>query len=243
MKTPRDFLVDYLKNQEIQSIRSSERNLNRLAVALNRGWLGLSKGDYKGSISESYRGIDLLKGPGGETTHTIAKKQGEPIDLPIELEMPKIIIDYGLWSYHSEFEKFSLLKQTVLSLETIRCMLWDRNLIIASSPPEVSEFVASKKFFGTVLKNKYEGTAVLLDPSAEDAIKKFEPDCAYIIGGIVDKSNRMRTRELGYSVPRVSLKLKNKSSNVSDRINHIVEAICRNLTGETLSDSIRQSRS
>ena len=243
MKIPKDFLVDFLKSKNITTIKSRERNLNKLAIKLQRGNLKLQKGEFKGEIIEEYEGLKLIGKGGDELSGWYAGKKGEQIDLGIKLEYPKLVIDYGLWDYHSEHEKWLLKKQTLLTLQIIREHLWDRNLVLASCPKEISEFVKQWDFFGDILINKFIGDAVVLDPHGEVVLKKFEQNKVYILGGIVDKSNRMRTKELGYNLKGVRLELMGKSSNVPDRLNIITKVMCLSLNGESLETAIQQSRS
>ena len=239
VKTPRDFLVDCLLARGCRAIRSSERNLNRLAIKLQRGELGLEEGEFHGHVVEEHRAVRLLAGAGGEVAKLRAGRGGEHVDLGIELEFPKIVIDYGLWDYHTREERKLLLKQSSLALQVVRDHLWDRNLVLASCPDRVAEHFRSLGFFGDILPDRYEGKAVLLDPHATEELRSFG-EGVYILGGIVDKSNRMRTQELGYELPRVSLKLHGRSSGVPDRLNLLVGIICRNVLGEPLDLAIRR---
>lgn len=239
MKTPKDFLAERFQGV----IRADEFNLNKLAIKLQRGRLLIKEGRFKGATVEEHGGLKLIRGPGGETANLFASKRGERVDLGIELEMPKIVIDYGLWSYHDVKEKWRVKKQTSLSLETIREYFWDRNLVLASCPGEIIEFLNPNDFFGDVLPDKFQGDAILLDPNAEKEITQFEEDGTYIIGGIVDRSNRIRTAELGYDLPRRSIKLDGDAAAVPDRINALVRIICKNVLGTPLEESIQQSRS
>jgi Trm5-related predicted tRNA methylase len=205
MRAPRDFLADFLLAKGYDSIRSSEHSLNRLAIKLHRGRLGIIKGEFRGHVVEELAGVKLLSGAGDTVTGLRADKRGKRIDLKIDLEFPKIVIDYGLWDYHTDLEKRLLLRQSDLALQVVRDHLWDRNLVPASCPLPVAEFFADHDFFGDVLTGKFPGEAVLLDPNAPDEIKQF--------------------------------------SKVPDRLNLLVEIICRNLAGVPLRKAIQQSRS
>ena len=121
--------------------------------------------------------------------------------------------------------------------------LWDRNLVLSSCPKEVSEFVKQWDFFGDILTKKYEGSAILLDPKADVEISEFSERGTYIIGGIVDKSNRLRTQELGYRLKRAAIKFEGKASKVPDRINILSEFICKNVEGTPLKSLIQQLHS
>ena len=239
MKTPRDFLAERLQG----TIRADELNLNKLAIKLQRGRLLIKEGKFKGAAVEEYNGLKLIKGPGRDTANLFASKRGERVDLGIKLEMPKIVIDYGLWSYHDAKEKWRLRKQTKLALETVREYLWDRNLVLASCPDEIVESLEPNDFFGDVLPNKFKGDAILLDPNAKEEITQFEEGGTYIIGGIVDRSNQIRTQELGYDLPRRSIRLGGDAAAVPDRINTLVRIICKNVLGTPLDKSILQSHS
>ena len=243
VRMPRDFLVDHLRAKGHTTIRSNERNLNRLAIKLQRGQLGLTSGEFHGHRIDKHDSITMINGSGETTAKLRADKKGRKVDLKINLEFPKLVIDYGLWDYHTELEKKLLLKQSHLALQVIRDNLWDRNLVLASCPHEVAEFFANYGFFGDVLPGKFPGEAILLDPNAEDELLAFQERGVYVLGGIVDKSNRIRTQELGYDLPRASLRLKGKSSGVPDRLNLLAKIMCRNLAGAPLVKAIQQSRS
>ena len=243
MKTPKDYFTEHMVGLGYTSIKSNERNLNQLAIKLHQGRLGLKRGEFTGNLAEKINGFSHLLGPGEISTDLFGDKRGEKLQFNIPNFGPKIILDYSLWSYHTEEERGLLTKQTNYSLVALRDYLWDKNLVLASTPPEMQKWAKDTKFFGEVLTDKFEGDAIVLDPNAEDVIKKFDEKTNYLIGGIVDKSNRMRTTSMGYDLPRASLRLEGKSSNVSNRINHIVKAICRNLTGEALREVTPRSRS
>ena len=239
MKTPKDFLAEKFQG----TIRADEFSLNKLAIKLQRGRLLVKEGAFKGAEVDSHRGLRLIRGSGGETANLFASRRGERADLGIKLEMPKIVIDYGLWTYHDEKEKWRLKKQTKLALETVREYLWDRNLVLASCPGEIVESLGPNDFFGDVLPDKFQGDAILLDPNAGEEINRFEEGGTYIIGGIVDRSNRIRTAELGYDLPRRSIRLDGDAAAIPDRINALVRIICENVLGTPLSKVILQSRS
>ena len=243
MKTPKDYLVKHLLSEGYASIKSNQRSLNLLAIKLYRGLMGVKVGSFTGSLKEKIREFSHLSGPGEIETDLFATKTGEKIKFSIPDFRPKIIMDFSMWSYHSKAEKGLLIKQTNYTLSVIRDYLWDKNLEIVSAPLEMEAWARDTNFFGKVSKEKFKGNAIVLDPNAESEIKKFDEKTNYIIGGIVDKSNRMRTSSLGYDLPRKSLRLEGKSSKVSNRINHIVEAICRNLAGEPLKEVTPRSRS
>ena len=242
MKVPKDFLVEFLKSKGIDIIKSKERNLNKLAIKLQMGKLKIKEDDFDGTLIEEYDGIKLIGNEGEEKTRWYAGKTGKQIDLKIKLEYPKIVIDYGLWSYHTDHEKWLLKKQTLLTLQTIREHLWDRNLVLASCPKEISEYIKQWDFFGDIFPNKFVGDAVVLDPHGKTILKKFEQNKVYILGGIVDKSNRMRTKELGYNLKGIRLELNNKVSEVPDRLNIITKIMCLSLEGMPLIEAIQQSR-
>jgi tRNA (adenine9-N1/guanine9-N1)-methyltransferase len=243
MKTPGDFLAAYLRATGHDAIRSNERNLNRLAIKLQRGRLGLTPGEFHGHPVEEHGGVTLIDGSGGTTAKLRADKKGKRVDLKIRLEFPKLVVDYGLWDYHTPLEKQLLLKQSHLTLQVIRDNLWDRNLVLASCPHEVAEFFANRGFFGDVLPGKFPGEAILLDPNAREELPAFNERGVYVLGGIVDKSNRIRTQTLGYDLPRASLRLEGRSSGVPDRLNLLAEIMCGNLAGTPLKKAIQRSRS
>ncbi len=242
MKVPKDFLVEFLKSNGIDTIKSREKNLNKLAIKLQMGKLKLKEDDFEGKLVEEYKGVKLIGSEGREKTSFYVGKEGKKIDLKIKLEYPKLIIDYGLWDYHTDHEKWLLKKQTLLTLQTIREHLWDRNLVLASCPKEISEYIREWDFFGDILTDKFIGDAVVLDPHGETILKKFEQNKVYILGGIVDKSNRMRTKELAYNLEGVRLELNNKVSTVPDRLNIITKIMCLSLEGLPLVEAIQQSR-
>lgn len=243
MRVPRDFLADYLRARGHEAIRSDERSLNRLASKLQQGRLALVKGEFHGHTVEEHTGVKMVSGAGEVVAGLRAGKKGKHVDLKIQLEFPKIVIDYGLWGYHTDLEKKLLLKQSHLALQVVRDNLWDRNMVLSSCPHEVAEFFANQHFFGDILPGKFPGEAVLLDPNAPRELENFEERGIYIVGGMVDKSNRMRTQELGYDISRRSLRLRGRASEVPDRLNLIIQIICRNLAGVPLKEAIRQSRS
>jgi tRNA (adenine9-N1/guanine9-N1)-methyltransferase len=239
VKTPRDFLADYLKSSGFSSIKSAEKNFNSLAVKIERGRLLVKEGKFSGKAVDSCGGITLITGSGTEFSGLHAGRSGERIHLGIELEYPKIVIDYGLWSYHTPKEKWLLKKQTLLSIQAVRRHLWDRNLVLARCPDEVKEAVNAVDFFGDILSRKYKDDAILLDPRAPLEISEFSSEGSYILGGIVDKSNQLRTRELGYDFPGRSIRVNASVSAVPDRINLLVNAICLNSLGVPLQKAIR----
>lgn len=238
MKTPKDFLAERFQG----AIRADEPCLNKLAIKLERGRLLVKEGDFRGGVVDEHRGLKLLRGAGDEVARYFASKRGEKIDLGIEVGGPRIVIDYSLWGYHDEKERWRLKKQTHLALETVRDYLWDRNLVLASCPREVSDFLKPNDFFGDVLEGKYEGDAVLLDPNAEEEITGFG-EGTYVLGGIVDRSNRIRTNELGYDLPRRSIRFGGSQAHVPDRINLLVKIICLSSLGVPLRQAIQLSRS
>jgi Trm5-related predicted tRNA methylase len=151
-----------------------------------------------------------------------------------------LVIDYGLWDYHTPVEKRLLMRQSLLAWHELRRCLGDA-LVLASCPAPVRERFGSEGFTGQILAGRYRGDAVLLDPRADETLAGFDKDITYIIGGMVDRSNRMRTSSLGYDCPRAALRLDGRSSNVSDRLNHIARAFCLNIKGTPLEKALRRA--
>jgi len=238
VKTPRDYLVKFVKELGIQSIFSHEKNLNRVAIWAERGKIGIVDEKGFGSVVERYRGVKLVRGKGEEKADVKFVRGGSRVDLKIDLEMPKIVIDFGLWKYHSDLEKQLLLKQVEQTIGVIRDYLWDRNLVFVRVPVEIQTLTEKTNFFGDVLRGKWEGKAVLLDPNAEEEIKRFKENEIYIIGGIVERDRRMRTAELGYDLPRKRIALDENVIGVPDRINLLVKIICENLVGKSLREAV-----
>ena len=242
METPRDQLVRFLRQAGIGSVFSREKNLNRVAIALARGKIGLLDERGFGRVVEEHGGVRLLRGRGEETADVKLVKGGRRVEFEIKLDQPKIIIDFGLWKYHSSLERKLLLKQVQQAVGVVRDTLWDGNLVFARAPPEVLKLAEAMSFSGEVISGMWEGEAVVLDPSADEEIKRFEENKSYIIGGIVERDRRMRTSELGYDLPRASLRLRGKASLVPDRINLIVRIMCENLAGKPLEKAIEENR-
>ena len=241
MLTPRDYLLDFALREGISSIYSKVKNLNRVAIWAERGKIGMVREKGYGRVVENYKGLRLLRGKGDEEADVKFVKGGEKVELGIELEYPKFVIDFGLWSYHSRLERRFLLKQVEQSIAVIRDFLWDRNLVFARAPAEVRELAGRTNFFGEVVEGKWKGEAIVLDPNAEEELKRFEEGKVYIIGGIVERDRRMRTTELGYDLPRASIRYKGKASLVPDRINLILKIACENLLGKELEKAIEEN--
>lgn len=157
--------------------------------------------------------------------------------------MAELVIDYGLWDYHTPVERRLLLKQSRLAWHQLRRCPAPVELTLASCPAPVAGEMRSRGFEGEILEGRYPGEAVLLDPRARDTLQGFSPQGTYILGGMVDKSNRMRTQSLGYSCPRAALRLDGRASAVPDRLNLLAKIFCLNLQGTSLPEAIRRSRS
>jgi len=240
VRTPRDYLVKFARKHGLTAIYSNEKNLNRTAIWAERGKIGVIHERCFGRLVEEYRGLKLVRGKGKEEADAKFGVGGKRVELGVKLEFPKFVIDFGLWRYHTQLERKLLLRQVELSIGVIRDYLWDRNLVFARAPAEIFSLAERTKFFGDIIPGMWEGKAVLLDPNAEEELKRFRENEVYIIGGIVERDRRMRTAELGYDLPRRSIKYRGKSSLVPDRINIILEIACRSLLGENMEKVIEE---
>ncbi|HDR53308.1 MAG TPA: hypothetical protein ENN60_01365 [archaeon] len=154
----------------------------------------------------------------------------------------RLVIDLGMWPYHSPREKELLLKQLEMSVGESRRHGPGVTLDITSVPEELLPTLQRFNLSGEILKTQATyPDMVLLDPHAEETLNRVEPGTAYIIGGIVDKSRRIRTRSLWYDVPRMSLKLKGSVIGVPDRINILVGILCENHSGLFMEEAIMKN--
>ncbi len=155
------------------------------------------------------------------------------------VEMPHFVIDMGLWPYHSPQEKKLLMRQIKLSIFEVRAFGSDKNLSLVSVPEDLAKKVSKWGFSGGISSEKAEGVnLVLLDPHADDVLKNVDLNKRYIIGGIVDKSRRIKTRSLWYDVPRKKLEFCGSTVGVPDRINLLIRILCENAKGIPIRKSI-----
>ncbi|RLG88685.1 MAG: hypothetical protein DRO15_02275 [Thermoprotei archaeon] len=166
---------------------------------------------------------------------------------------PIFIIDMSLWNLHYDDEKRELIEQLLITLNVVRQYLWDRCLIITNPCPEfLSMFSKATKGMRIQINIQNTSTkrlledldlvekAVVLDPYAnedltDDEVIKFK---VFIIGGILDKGNRMprATTKLYYSeqlneleIPRKRITLRGAIVGVPERINRIVQILLKNI--------------
>ncbi len=233
MLFPRDVLARRLKGV----VHSRVPDINRLAGFLESGRLGLLEGSLSGRLVERCGELTLITGRGELESDWIASFRGEPLSLGLSRH-PFLSIDFGLWDYHTAGERKLLLKQTTLAISELRNFLWDGNLRLVRAPPEVRRLAGELKFAGGFDPPE---EAVLLDPHAEEELRRFDPARSYVLGGIVDKSNRLRTRELGYSERR-AIRLDGRIGDVPNRLNLLVRMMGMNLQGMPLKEAILKCR-
>ena len=152
--------------------------------------------------------------------------------------MPAFAVDLSLWPYHSPEERRLLITQLEITAPAVEKRLGPGQLVFVAVPGERREklegLAPGRGFSDRIHTEKM----VLLDPNAEEELESAEPGTTYIIGAIVDKSRRMKTRTLWYDAPRRKITFKGSAVGVPDRINLIADIICDSLEGKSIDRAV-----
>ena len=131
------------------------------------------------------------------------------------------------------------MRQIKLSIAELRNFYSDECLTISSVPEAIIPGLKALNFKGKILSEKLQSDElILLNPHASDVLEKVNPNFTYILGGIVDKSRRIKTHSLWYDVPQKRVEFKGSVVGVPDRINLLIKILCENSIGVPLQTSI-----
>ena len=252
--------------------------LQRIAIDILLDKVCICPGNKVGKILSKEFNISIIGLKGSDKTDAVVIRKNQIphtiIDKCICKEAlislapvtPLFIIDMSLWHLHYDDEKYELIEQLLVTLSVIRRYLWDKCLVITNSCPEFfsmfNKATKDMKIYMEILNSDTKSIiknldlakkAVVLDPYAtedltDEEITKFK---VFIIGGILDKGNRMpgATTKLYYSeqlnelkIPRRRIALRGKVIGVPERINRIVEILLKNIIeGYSLEKAIVSS--
>ncbi len=214
-KLPEDALAEALGRKGINSFHTLTYSPNEAANLIYSGWK-IAEGEKNGRLIAKKQKVKFLSGEGKATAKWFLSRAGKTLRLPPIKEHPVFVIHLGLWDYHTEEERKSLLSQIILAKKAAFKLLSQDWLFLMETPEELKG-IGIPEFKGHI--------DYLLDPNAEKELRKVEPGRVYCIGGIVDKSNRLRTSELGVNAERIAIRFMGRSGYVPNRINQILEIL------------------
>ncbi len=206
-------------------------------------------------ISSCY-GLSFLAGKGKEESDYLcskAKKEWKRVELSFQIPPPYFVIDLRYWKEMREFERSSLIQQCVLGVSLFRNWMTERNLIFTSVPEEFFHKFKLRisDFRGDMFVSSFEeilpkDKVAVLDPLGEEELerKHFSEFKYFVIGGIVDKGERLKgaTSEMGKGFPRIRISLRGSTLGVPDRINRILEICVNFYLGEPLEEAIKKAQ-
>lgn len=192
---PKEFFAKRLieKLGECNIITNNCENITQLG---NRIWLGYGikavEKELYGKIIDTCLGISLLK-KGKETkADYILRKKGDVFtekDLSKFPKGPEIIIDMRFFDKMLEKEKISCVNQILYSYSIVSKKYFLEKFKVVNFNQEFLNMYKYTKAPEKILINNFEEECVVLDPYAEDELKKIE-NKKYLILGLVDRGNR-----------------------------------------------------
>jgi len=234
--------------------------VNHFALYAARKGLGFDPEDAPTRPLTSWRGLELAV-PGNEGK---ADYRAVPGDAEIPAEelraripdypaKPHFVVDFRFWNEHSRFGQTNLIRQTSVTASTLRRYLSDRHLTIVNAPSEARRrfgkafptFEGGFRDWEELLSELGEDRVVLLDPNADEELteRDLERYDVFVLGGIVDNNMQGWTEKLAPGIPadvvRRKITLRGRVEGVPDRINSLVEALCRVIVeGESLREAV-----
>jgi tRNA (adenine9-N1/guanine9-N1)-methyltransferase len=235
--------------------------VNRFALYAARKGLGFDPEEVLVRSITGWRGLRLTVPGEGERSdyRTTASRDAEiPAEelqarLPGYPARPHFVVDLRFWGEHSRFGRTNLIRQTAVTASTLRRYLSDRHLTLVNAPPEARErfarafptFEGGFSDWETLLSRLGEDRVVLLDPNAEEELteRDLRRYDVFALGGIVDDNMQGWTEKLAPGIPadviRRKITLRGRVEGVPDRVNALVEALCRVLVeGESLREAV-----
>jgi len=210
----------------------------------------------EGYLLEEYYGLSILKrlkdgGYWGDSVFIRSKQKPEnSIDLSNDLidniieaskNFPIFVIDMRFFNLHMEDEKYSLLIQLYEALGLVRDYLLEDTLVLTNiSKDTIKPYVEKKGVLDLLDRikpgfyNKYLDyeKAIILDPYGEEELTEedIRENKYFILGGIVDKGNRLKgytSKIRDLDIPHKRMVLDNTLTGVPKEINHIIEIILK----------------
>lgn len=237
--------------------------LRRVKICLEEVRRGVLSGFYKGvyvlhPLRRSIASDAYITGQDASCGNDLSDSLRE-LMLSLLPMFPLFIIDLSLWELHHEKEKRSLLKQLVVSINTVRMWLTDLHIVLSSTPSEVLDKIrnvipsALRSYIDAeVYEELAPSRTVVLDPSAEDVLTErdvFRYDY-YVIGGINDRlyprpfATYMIYKMHSLNVDRKSIKLRGSIVGIPKEINKIINIILAvRLGGKSLDRAIVENMS
>ncbi|MEM4514256.1 MAG: hypothetical protein QXZ41_07105 [Ignisphaera sp.] len=234
------------------SKNSSEDLLAYLAISLLLGKIQICIDEAQGTPTGFYKGIVLLSTVRkGIYSDAIISRRDIPCTKDVTLSVrekllqilprtPVFIIDLSLWELHHDKEKYSLIKQLAVAINTIRKWLTDLNIVFVSAPSEIRQrlrilipnivaYFSSEEFYKS-LDPQY---TVVLDPYASDELTEYDvyKYSYFIIGGVVDRlyprpyATYMIYKLNRLSFPRKAIKLRDSIIGVPNELNKVIDLI------------------
>ncbi len=192
---PKEFFAQKLKEKlgECRIISNNCTNINQLG---NRIWLGyglkVPEKEIFGKVIDECSGITLLK-KGNETiADYILRKDGKEFmekDLGKFPEGPEIIIDMRFFNRMFEKEKISCVNQILYSYSIVSKSYFLSKFKVVNFDDEFLQMYKHTKAPEKILVKEFNEECVVLDPYAEEELKKIE-NRRYLILGLVDRGNR-----------------------------------------------------
>ncbi len=258
----------------IHYLGSMGRVLQRISVDILLGRVCICPSTRSGRVIGHELNIELMSFKGSdEASAEVVKAPRASSECICEQHLkslaprtPLFIIDLLLWNEHYDDEKRELIEQILVSLSIIRNYLWDECLVITNANPEFQELFSQATQNMRIQVPIYTFStsdylsrnsnllrrSVVLDPYAdidlsEDSVRYK----VFIIGGILDKGNRLprATERLYYlqsmdrlGIPRRRIALRGSVMGVPERINRIVEIVLKHaVEGLDLEEAILSS--
>ncbi len=167
---------------------------------------------------------------------------------------PLIIIDLGLFELHHDIELKVLVKQLILTINTIRLWLTDLHLAVVNIPLYFNQLLnkistLARVYYDCFLYKTIElERAILLDPYADEELTSQDvlSNDYFIIGGIVDRkfprpyaTSMLAALNSLNTIRSKSIRLRSSVIGVPNELNKIVDIVMRvKFLGESLESAI-----
>ncbi len=191
----KEFFAEKLREKlgECKIITNNCENIIQLG---NRIWAGyglkVPEREVFGKVIDTCSGITLLKKGKELKADYILKKDGTEFtekDLGEFPQGPEIIIDLRFFDKMLEKEKISCVNQIVYSYSLVSKQYFLSKFKVVNYNDEFLHMYESTKSPKKILVKEFNEECVVLDPYAEEELKKIE-NKNYLILGLVDRGNR-----------------------------------------------------
>ena len=245
---PRKILAEKLLELGIEKPRlafnpPSGDILNRIAYGISKKLLCVEKGeDFKsGKVVDTEGSLRLLAFTGNEKPDALISRRGKPLNLELP-KYPKIAVDFTLSGLLENHELKSLFVQTSMAFSVVRNFFTPENFVLIGNNQVSNEFLKKYSIKTAILENVEPDSVIVLDPQGEKEFSHEEVshDTVIVIGGIVDKSQRLEgiTAKIFPDSRHRKITLNGETEIVPDRINEIAKIVCEYLTSESTLEEV-----